>query len=438
MDRQPDKPRSALSRVLGNAGLLLGGRTVNAVVSLAYMALAGRALGVQDFGALVLIHAFTQLMGDAVKFQSWQTLIQYAAAPLAEGRPQDVQRVIRFTLGLDLASGVLAALAGMAGAVVFSGALGWSPEQAPAAAIYALSSLFMTPATQIGVLRLLDRFDLLAAQAALIAIGRLVGCAIAAALNAPLEGFLCAWAFGTVLAFVVLTAGSLHALAQKDLLARFSWRGPLMRHLPGAWRFAWTTNLSSTIDMLFTHVSTLAVGGLLGAAPAALWRVGAQVGDAIAKPAKLLVPALYPELVRMRLGEGQGAMWRLALQTGILAGGLGVLLLSVALFAGGPLLALVMGEAFRAASTAMTWQVAAAVVSILALPLEPMLVSLGRPGSALRVRLAVCAVYLALLIPAVSRYGIHGAGALGVGAAVGLAGGMLVHLLRTPRNRGGT
>lgn len=436
MEPGTGKPRSALGRVLGNAGLLLGGRTVNAVVSLGYMALAGRALGVQDFGALVLIHAFTQLMGDAVKFQSWQTVIQYAAGPLAENRAQDVQRVIRFTLGLDLASGVLAALAGLAGALVFSGALGWSEAQAPAAAVYALSSIFMTPATQIGVLRLLDRFDLLAAQAALIAVGRLIGCAVAVALDAPLEGFLCAWAFGTVLAFVVLTAGSLRALAQRNLLAGFSWRGPLMRHMPGAWRFAWATNLSSTIDVLFTHVSTLAVGGLLGAAPAALWRVGAQVGDAIAKPAKLLIPALYPELARMRLGEGQAAMWRLALQTGLLAGGVGVLLLVVALFAGGPLLALVMGEAFRAASTAMTWQVAAAVVSILALPLEPMLVSLGRPGSALRVRLGVCAIYLTLLFPVVSRYGINGAGALGVGSAVGLAGGMLVHLVRARRTEG--
>jgi hypothetical protein len=77
--------RPILRRVVTNAGMLLGGRTVNAVLSLAYMAIAARALGVRELGVLVLIQAFAQFLGDVVKFQSWQTIIHYGAQPLERG-----------------------------------------------------------------------------------------------------------------------------------------------------------------------------------------------------------------------------------------------------------------------------------------------------------------------------------------------------------------
>src|SRR5689334_14256447 len=77
--------RPILKRVVTNAGMLLGGRTVNAVLSLAYMAIAARALGVRELGVLVLIQAFAQFLGDVVKFQSWQTIIHYGTQPLDDG-----------------------------------------------------------------------------------------------------------------------------------------------------------------------------------------------------------------------------------------------------------------------------------------------------------------------------------------------------------------
>jgi O-antigen/teichoic acid export membrane protein len=71
---------NVLKRVLANAGTLLGGRTVNAVVGLAYIALTARGLGKELMGVMVLINAFAQFLGEVAKFQSWQTLLQYGAS----------------------------------------------------------------------------------------------------------------------------------------------------------------------------------------------------------------------------------------------------------------------------------------------------------------------------------------------------------------------
>lgn len=427
--------RPILRRVVANAGLLLGGRTVNAVLGLAFMAIAARALGAAELGVLVLIQAFGQFLGEVVKFQSWQTILHYGARPLAEGGVKSFQRVLRFTLLLDLASTILGIAIGMIGAFAFASALGWGPDEAPAAALFMISIAFMVSATPLGLLRLFDRFDVLAWQAGLISLIRVIGGLVALALGAGMEGFLLATAVATFGSWLYLAGSALIELKKRGLLHEFSWRGPLTEGMPGAWRFAWNTNLATTLDVAFTHVATLIVGAMVGPAQAAFWRVGRQVADALAKPAKLLTPALYPELARLRAEDQHHAMWRLARNVGLLAGGVALVMLAASWLAGPTVLRLVMGKAFEPAAAVMTWQVGAAVIGVFALPLEPMLISLGKPGAAVRVRLAVSAAFLAMLPFLVTQFGLIGAGA-GLAAAAGaLALGMLWFILRENGSR---
>src|SRR4051812_36995563 len=116
--------RPILRRVVTNAGLLLGGRAVNAVLGLAAVAIAARALGAKELGVLVLIQAFAMFLGEVVKFQSWQTILQFGARPLAEGDRQSFQRVLRFSLSLDIGSTVIGIAVGVVGAFAFSSILG--------------------------------------------------------------------------------------------------------------------------------------------------------------------------------------------------------------------------------------------------------------------------------------------------------------------------
>lgn len=423
----------AVRRVLANAGVLLGGRAANAVMGLGAIALAARSLGVAGFGVLVLIHALAQFMGETVKFQSWQTVLRYGAGPLADGRVRAFQRVIRFTLMLDALGALVGVGVGLAAVVLLGERLSLTPEHRPMAALYLTTVAFMVSATPVGLLRLLDRFDVLARQTALIGLVRLTGGAIAFFLHAPLPVFMLVWGMGTAAGFSLLAFESWRELRKRALLAGFPWRGPWSAGMYGVWRFAWSTNLSATLDVAFTHIITLAVGVVAGPAPAALWRVGRQVADAIAKPARLLTASLYPELAQLNARSGEGAaidMWRLALRIAALAGALGLVLLILSLGAGAWLLRTVMGAGFEAAAGLMNWQVLAAVIGLLALPFEPMLVSMGRAGTALIVRAVVCAVYLALLWPMIAAFGASGAAVALVLASVALGLGMFAAVLR--------
>ncbi len=172
------------------------------------------------------------------------------------------------------------------------------------------------------------------------------------------------------------------------------------------------------------------VGSVLGSTQAGIWRVGRQVADGMAKPAKLLVPALYPELAKLRATGGEEAMRKLSRQISLIGGGVAGVLLLISILFGGAILALVMGEPSTGAGI-MNWQVAAAAIGVLAMPLEPMLVSLGKAGLALRVRLVVCAIYLIALVPLIRAVGLNGAGAALVGVAAALAIGMYLALRRS-------
>jgi O-antigen/teichoic acid export membrane protein len=418
------QPASPLKKVLGNAGQLLSGRVVNAVVGLAYIALTARSLGKEAMGVVVLVNAFAQFLGEVAHFQSWQTLITYGTAPAMDGDTPKFQQVLRLSLLLDLISGVLGTALGVAGAFLFWRALQWPADVIGYGALYALSIGVMTSATGVGLLRLFDRFRFLAAQQAVSSLVRMIGCAICAVTNAPIQWFLLAWAAGTFASFFYIAAIAIWDLNKRGLLRGFTLAGPTAKDLPGVWRFAMATNFSSTVDVGFTHVLTLVVGAMLGPVQAAYWRIGKQVADGMAKPARLMVPALYPELAKMRTTGGQQAMTKLAMQIGLIGGAAAGVLLLVSLVAGRWILEIVMGKAFGGAAGVMNWQVAAAAIAILSLPLEPMLVSMRAAGAALAVRLVVVVAYLAALVPLINAFGLTGAGAALVASALAMAAGM--------------
>ena len=419
-----DAPISPLKKVLGNAGQLLSGRLVNAVVGLAYIALTARSLGEQLMGVVVLINAFAQFLGEVAHFQSWQTVITYGAQPLLENDRPKFQQVLRLSLLLDLISGVVGVVLGVLGAWFFWQELSWPDGTHGFGALYALSIGVMTSATGVGLLRLFDHFRFLAAEQAISSVVRMIGCAICAVTGAPLPYFLLAWAMGTFASFLYIGSIAIWDLNRRGLLRGFTLFGPTSKDMPGVWRFALATNFSGTLDVGFTHVLTMVVGAILGPAQAAFWRIGKQVADGMAKPARLMIPALYPELAKMRASGGQQAMTKLAIQIALIGGAAAGVLLLVSLLAGRWILETVMGHAYGAAAGVMNWQVAAAAIGVLTLPLEPMLVSMRAAGSALAVRLVVVIAYLTALVPLITPFGLTGAGAALVTAALAMAIGM--------------
>lgn len=429
-------------RILRNAGLVLGGKAATALLNLAAFGLAMQSLGSAGMGVLVLVHGFAQTASSLVKFQSWQAVLRYGAGNLEAERRPAFQALLRFTLGLDIGSGVVGSLACAVAAWFLGPSFGWPPEVVPLAALYATSTAFMVTATPIGLLRLFDRFDLLARRDAMGAGFRLLGAALAAVCGAGLPGFLVAWYLATVLGGIVLMAAAWGEVSRRGLLRREAGAprlGAAEAH-PGIWGFAWSTNLMTTLSLGSTHLATLCVGWMLGPAEAALFALARQIGEAALKPSRFLTPALYPELARLAAARDREALRRLLGRGLVLSTLLAALFLLVLAALGEWLLRLVGGPEATGAYHVMLLLAAASSISFAGFALEPLLVSVQRHGLALRLRAAATAVYVPLALGGLAVFGLPGAGLASILSALLLLAGQAIPaaqwLSMTPESAG--
>lgn len=411
-----------MRRVGRNLGLLIGGKSVSAVLGLLYLAVAVRALGIEAFGQLVLVHTVVQATQTIVKFQSWQPVLHYGTPALQERRFADFRRLILFTGLLDLGSSVAGAVLAAVALWLFGTKLGLSADIVPAAMVYSLSLLFMVSTTAAGLLRLFDRFKLLIVEDNVVSLVRLAGCLVLFATGGDIAGFLVVW-------FLSSVAGSLVSvgLAWREVRRRGAWQRPAGRQpalsagFDGIWKFVWSTNANSSLALVTNHVATLTTGALIGPAEAALFRIARQVAEAVAKPVKLMTSAVYPEFARF-VAEGRVMDMRAFLGRALRLSALGACGCGLVLLVGGSgLLAIIGGDQVAAAYDTMLLLGVAALIGVGTFALEPALITLGRPAVALRIRLAAAVAYLPALAMLVPRAGIAGAGVAAIGAAAIIA-----------------
>ncbi len=405
------KEGGVLRRTFGNAGRLLGGKAVAGVLGLACVALAARALGPEQFGALVLIHTYVLVVSGVAKFRSWQAVIRYGAEYTEPGRRGDFQKLIKFTTLLDLGSSVAAALAAVLLAPVVGRWIGWDSETTSLAVTYGWLILFMVEATPTGVLRLFDRFNLLAFQSTITPFLRFLGVVVVFFSGAGLAEFLVVWfaAAAGRLALLVMGWAELHrqnmiAGMGKDFTA-------LTAPHKGLWKFVWYSNFNASLGLTLGHVTTLVVGSVLGAADAGLFKIAREFSSVLGKPAQLLTQAIYPDLSKLWSGGDRRSAGKLVVRSGLVAGAgaTGVLVLIV--LTGEALLSLVVGNAFLGAYGVMVFLVSAKAISVFGFSLAPAMYAMGRPGLLLRINVITTLMYLPLLIGLLDVMGRTGAGA---------------------------
>lgn len=410
-----------LRRLARNTGWLLGGKAANAVLSLAVLAVAARALGPEGLGRLVLLQSLVQFTAEVAKFQSWQGVVRYGT--LALGGKGDLGRLVAFSLVLDGAS----ALAGLAFLVLagpmLAARLGWPDEVAALVPLYGTAVVFLVAGTATGLLRLFDRFDLLATQSALGNLIRLAGALIAWAAGAGFEAFALAWWLAAAGAGAMPFPAAFRRLAAAGARLR-SPRGVRAAH-PGILRFFLLTSANSIIALAPGHLATLIVGSLLGPAAAGLFRVARQIADAAAKPAEYLAQALYPEAARLSAGEDRARLRRMLGRVGLVVAPLAAVAVAVLAGWGDALLGLVAGPDFAAAAPLLALLAVAAAPVMAAVPLEPVLIALGRAGAVVAAKGAAAALHVGLLAALAGTAGLVAAGWAAIGAAA-LGLGLLV------------
>lgn len=405
--------------LLKNSSYLGVSRVVAAIAAVATLAFTGRGLGVTLFGLLILIHSYAQAASSLSKFQTWQIIVRYGGQGLAAGRPEDFKLATGFSFGLDIVSGIVGMLLAMAILPLIGGWFGIPDEYMLFAVLYCAVIPTMQGMTPGGVLRTLDRFDLVAWQGTTYPIARMVLAGIAFAAGSPFEVYLAIWFVTRLAGDLVLWWLAWRELKRRDMADAL--QPTLSPHpLEDAWRFAIRVNVTSSLTAAWGPIARLIVGGLLGPASAAIYMVAATLADSAQKPTDLLSRAFYPEVMRMDVATKRP--WNLMLRSAALAAMFGIVGVLVVILAGDPLIRLIFGDQFEAAYPVLIVLVFAPFLIMISFPLPPMLYALHRDDAPLTARVIGTIVYFAIVAPLAWEFGLAGAAAAFViGTAVMVA-----------------
>lgn len=385
-----------LKRVLKNFGVVLRGRGIAAVFSVAATGLMANALSATEFGLVILVHTYALVVRGVLNFRTFEAIVRFGI-PLNESGNQDgLRSLLRSTVTIDSASAIVATVIAAAAAPLAGYFLHWEGEIVAWAAAYSLVILATANGTSSGILRIYNRFDALSVQFTVGPVLRFVMVAAAWALDAPMQVFIVAWGLAFAGGHIYMFVRGMIELRRhtdRGLWNGFRWREVRDRETD-FWKFIGVVYWQTNIDLLPKHVSILLAGSLLGPASAGLFRLAREFSTVLTKPAVLLRDVLFPDLTRSFHAE-DGHIRTVPFRTALVAGSVGLVFVLVSVFFGKDLLGIV-GEEYVAASSLLTLLLIAASFELAGASLRAAAYAMGRAGAVLRIHVAGIFTYISM------------------------------------------
>jgi len=409
-------PTSPLGRILANTAWLLGGKGFGALCGLAYLSILTHSLGLKGFGHFSLIFGTAQALIAIAGFQTWRVVVRYGSEHVHSENWEKFGRLGMLCGMLDAVGAVCGCIIAAVAIYGFGQALDLNPAFVDTAFYFNCAMVWALVSAPTGMVRALHRFDLAVYVEAIVPTGRLLAAAGIWWFGPTVGRFLFAWAvidLFEAFAYWLLARRLCPQAVRLSYLGR--WRETLAEN-PGLERFFLVTYASATLEAVMRNGPLLAVGGLIGTRAAGLFRLAAQLTQAMSKLSTLLTRAVYAEVALTRVASAAAEFRKLAYQTSMIAAFAGTLVVGVALLAGEKLLQLVGGNDFERGAGILVPLAIAASFDLASVAFEPVLHSTGRARYALFARLAaVCTLGSGIFL-------LYGFGAEGVAWAVAIAG----------------
>lgn len=394
-----------LQSVVRNTGYLFSSNTIAMGLGMIQSIFAARLLGVTAFGVVGTITVFASTVNRLFSFRMGELVVKYMGEALARDRRDTAAAVARAALLGEALTSVLAfvvlALLAPLGAQIFAK----DAALAPLFTFYGISVLgSLVAETSTGVLQVTNRFR---SQAGINLAQSVLTALIIFAAFVMKSGM---WV--VVLAYLVgkLILGIGPAVlawrALNETLGAGWWR--TRATLPDGWRplarFAVSTNLSATVNLLVRDSELLWVSFFLSPTEAGFYKVALAIINLVLMPITPFISTTFPEISRSVATKAWAQLRTLLRRVTILAGGW-TLAVGLGLVLLGRWLILLYGAEYQPAYPAMLVLLLGFGAANTFFWNRPLLLALGHPVYPFQVVLWTGLAKLALAFLLVPRYG---------------------------------
>ncbi|MEH6702238.1 lipopolysaccharide biosynthesis protein [Parasphingorhabdus sp.] len=401
------RSEDSLVRVFRNSSWLFSAKGVGAILSIFYLAILTRTLGVAGFGEFMVIVGAVQVLAAILKLQTWQAVVQFGVPYLLAGQERKFRKLSWQSFWIELLGGIAACAALWLMLPFGASQFNWSGPVVQAIMGYGVIIFLSVRSTPIGILRAQDRYRGNAFGDAIIPIVRFVGALVLFLTLPSMTGFLIVWGLSEFISFVVMWVmvwrrGDTTPLPVLTVAAEPPGRKEFLA-------FLLFTNLAYLVNVVRERLVVVIVGFFVGPAAAGLFRLADQIANSLNRLSEVFARPLFAELSRLfAIGQSRelrGLFWR-SLRVSAISGAvlfLGLLLL------GKYMIALISGPEYLAAFPILLLLGAATIISLAGLGLEPMLQAAGRARNALVARVAGLVALGGLLVVFLPTFGTIGA-----------------------------
>jgi O-antigen/teichoic acid export membrane protein len=310
-----------IRRVVKNSGYLFSATGGAAAISMLQSILAARLLGVTEFGILGTITIFASVVNKFASFRMSELVVKYVGEYTVEGDEERAAAVFK-------SAGVLETITS-----IFAFGLIWL--LAPLGAQYFAKDTSMTywfvlyglivlanfmAESSTGLLQIFDHYRIIAGITfgqSLLTLG-LIG--LAYVNQGGLFEVVLAYMGGKITGAVALAVAAV-VLATRRWGSGW-WRAPIVQLRDQAnelVRFAFSTNISATINLVNKDGELLWVSALTGPTQAGYYKLALSLANLIQLPVSPLPQATYPELSREVAGRNWANMRYILRQGSLLA-----------------------------------------------------------------------------------------------------------------------
>lgn len=400
------------NRVLSNSKWLVGDRTLSGIFGALQAIIVVRILGVEQYGLLVLVVAYIDLLNRLVDFRMWETATKYIGTFWETGDLEQTRSMIKLSYLIDGLSGILAFIIAILTASFISEYFIHTPEAYRYIFIYSLSLLISTSSTtSVSILRIFNKFRVIAILRTSQNFFRMITVTALLVLGLGINGVLYGLVLTSIVGFIIRISMAIKILKEHQLGSWWKSNiGLIKDHRKSIAWYIFNTNIASTIKMgEDKSLGILILGFLAGKDAVAYYKIATSASKILNYIVGPLYESIYPEFIKIKSQNVLKSIKPLIMKMSVSFIKIAIPLAILIIVFADIIIEAVYGKSYLPSANALKIIAIAAVIDGLTFWTVPVLLAMEKPGLRTIIHFIAVIFYLALLWILAPTYSFMGA-----------------------------